>query len=89
MKGDNGTNNFNTTRGVRCGKEKKSIPRERWRERQLIDNFERLCVVNGRSDEHDGEETIAVGEEHSCKKRMWWRQLGETSLVGKVVLCVM
>jgi hypothetical protein len=50
MKGDNGTNNFNTTR-VRCGGKKKNQSIENDGEkRQLIatENFERLCVVNGK-----------------------------------------
>jgi hypothetical protein len=80
MKGDNGTNNFNTTR-VRCGGKKKN---------QSIENVARktadcdgklrtvVCCQWKRSDEHDGEETIAVGEEHSERKKSMWRQFRET-----------
>jgi hypothetical protein len=42
-----------------AGKEEKSIARTMARKTDC-DETERLCVVNGRSDEHDGEEAIAV-----------------------------
>jgi hypothetical protein len=43
--------------------ERKNQSRERWRERQLIATKLRTVVCcQWKSDEHDGEEAIAVGE---------------------------